>query len=312
MNSSQRKPPSKMQIKSLIREDLLPLIANIDSERAKAKKIGYFCLLTLISGGYWAWKYGEGKLIDFLPLIIGLVICFFAPQKFDSYRRKYKQIVIDRLLKKLYPKFKFKHESFVDMNRFYESGLFSKNISSYSGEDYVKGQVGQTDVEFSEISAYRENKWHESDSKEVLVFGGIFFIADFHKHIQGKTYLIPMGKEKSFDPETARYGEPISIEDPSLTYQYMIRSDSGQEARYILTPKMQENISLLVSRLKTPIAFSFHGGKVYVAVFNVDHFEPQQNRPANEKDIQNYLLTLKSILDIVNDLDLNTRIWSKE
>jgi hypothetical protein len=67
-------------------------------------------------------------------------------------------------------------------------------------------------------------------------------------------------------------------------------------------------------KTKSQICLSFTGSKVYVAVpLQKDLFEPKLfSSVADFTPIREYAEDLALAVDIVDDLNLNTRIWSKE
>ena len=67
----------------------------------------------------------------------------------------------------------------------------------YTGDDYVKGKIGDTYIEFSEIhSEYKtqnnkQTTWH-------IIFKGLFFIANFNKNFKSETLVLPDVAQKAF------------------------------------------------------------------------------------------------------------------
>lgn len=75
-----------------------------------------------------------------------------------------------------------------------------------------------------------------------------------------------------------------------------------------------ERIVQFKRKTNTHVFIAFIGSKVVVAVpMSHEMFEPEMyNSLVYFKIIQEYYEDLSFAIDIINDLDLNTRIWSKE
>ena len=94
----------------------------------------------------------------------------------------------------------------------------------------------------------------------------------------------------------------------------MVYSSDQVEARYILTPSIMEAMVNLYRRFDGEIYFSFVGSRVYFAnSFNVALFEPNIFRSGvNYSDVKEMfdLFGMTSVL--IQELNLNTRIWTKK
>lgn len=86
------------------------------------------------------------------------------------------------------------------------------------------------------------------------------------------------------------------------------------EARYILTPSMQDCLVDLRKRVGDGVCIGFRDSKVTLAIpENVNWFEGNVKTPAfDRQQIEQLLAQFWSCFRIVEDLDLNTRIWTKD
>jgi hypothetical protein len=87
------------------------------------------------------------------------------------------------------------------------------------------------------------------------------------------------------------------------------------EARYILSPALMQRITEFKKNSKLRIALSFVDSHVYIALsINRRLFEapPLFSTVLNRKLTLQYLGYLNMCIEIVEALDLNTRIWTKE
>jgi hypothetical protein len=86
------------------------------------------------------------------------------------------------------------------------------------------------------------------------------------------------------------------------------------EARYILTPSLMERILAYKCKWKSRISLSFCDSKDYIAIsMNKNLFEARIFKPvADYSFMEENLRFLILLTEIVEDLNLNTRIWTKE
>ncbi len=90
-------------------------------------------------------------------------------------------------------------------------------------------------------------------------------------------------------------------------------STDQQEARYILTPKIMEALVNLHAKYPHPTHISFVGKRVYFAIaFGKPLFEPRIFKPAtNFEEVEKLYMLFMLNTEIIKELNLNTRIWTK-
>ncbi|MHC4389637.1 MAG: DUF3137 domain-containing protein [Planctomycetota bacterium] len=186
--------------------------------------------------------------------------------------------------------------------------------------DYVSGKIGATRIEFSELHAEYESGSGKNRSRRT-VFKGLFFIADFNKHFTCQTIVLPDTAEnlfgsfgKLFQSWNILRGQLIKLEDPEFERNFVVYGNDQIQARYILSTSLMERIVDFKRKTNRRIYLSFVGSKVFVAIsFTKDLFEPRLFQTILDFGlIQEYFGDLQLAVGIVEDLNLNTRIWSKE
>ncbi len=149
----------------------------------------------------------------------------------------------------------------------------------------------------------------------------IVFAADFHKEFTSRTYLLPRRPVdlaiRNFTEESAaKTGlAPMTLEDPGITERFVGWTTDQTEARYLITPQLMLAISDAAARMNSEhIAVSFRGSWMYFAVvLDEDRFSFQ----VDKKNDGGYAVAkaiyedLVAFLSLVEDFNLNTRIWSK-
>ena len=212
------------------------------------------------------------------------------------------------------------------MDKYAESKIFTQRYDRYKAEDTISGKFDLTDFSFGEIhteyktvttdkNGRRQEHWH-------TIFKGMFFVSDFHKNFHGETmidmdfmerYLGKLGRKfQQWNP--SRDGFLVKLENPEFEKKFAVYCTDEQECRYILSHSMIERLLEMSRKLNFRISISFRNNLVYIAVFNnMDLFEPSVfGSLLKEEDYKIIITMLKSMTDIIEDLNLNTRIWTKE
>ena len=242
----------------------------------------------------------------------------------ESYRKEYKEKIIARIAGYADEGLEYSPEGFIPMDRFVRSRIFTLSCDKYSGEDHFRGRIGKTDIEFSEVTARHRSSSgagkYRSD-EYTIIFKGLFIIADFNKQFKTHTVVLPDTAEKLFGKfgqtlQSAAFGrgELIRLEDPRFEKEFCVYGDDQVEARYILTPSLMERILAYSKKWNTNLYLSFLDSKVYIAIsMYKDLFELRPFKPAADYTfIEESLRFLTLITEVVEDLSLNTRIWTKE
>ena len=146
-------------------------------------------------------------------------------------------------------------------------------------------------------------------------------MADFNKHIRGETVVLPDTAERLFGRLGKKLqalnkprGQLINLEDPEFEKNFAVYGDDQIQARYILSTSLMKRIMEFKEKTKREIYLSFLGMKVHIAIrFRKDLFEPKLFRTLLDFElIREYFEDVMLAYGIVEDLNLNTRIWSKQ
>lgn len=212
----------------------------------------------------------------------------------------------------------------LSQDEFFGSLLFKKKPDKYMSEDRVSGNAGKTKFSFSEVQAqYKEltitkkgtqETWHE-------LFCGVIFKADFNKNFKGLTVV----QSKAFGSDVAEWfgsntpffsgaKERVRLENPEFEKHFATYSSDQIEARYILTPLMMESICTLNDRCEDSISLSFVGNIITIAFpLSRNYFEaPLFESLMTDGLMKDDLDLVRHIYQVIETLDLNTRIWGKD
>jgi len=255
------------------------------------------------------------------PLIAALII-FAAVAYFLSrtFTIQFKQSVIAPIVRFVNAGLTYSPTDYIPQTLFEASKIFTTEPNQYTGDDRISGKVGDTAIDFSQIKAERETGSGKNRSRHTI-FKGLFFTADFNKRFVGQTLVLPDTAEKLFGHvgqmmqswNIAR-DNLIKLEDPEFEQLFVVYGTDQIEARYILSTSLMERIVAFRRKTGRDIYISFLHSKVAVAIpYTRQLFEPKIFTSLLDYSvICEYFDDLQLAVGIVEDLNLNTRIWSKQ
>lgn len=255
-----------------------------------------------------------------------LVIVYGVRLMTSDYVGDFKARVIGGIVRFIDEDLVYARNKHIPLAAFMESRLFQGTPNRYRGDDYVSGVIGETRVDFSEVHAeYRVNTVDGSGRPKTnwyTLFKGLFFIADFNKDFRGRTVVLPDTAEKLFGSVLGSTlqswnrsrGELVKLEDPEFEKYFVVYGSSQIESRYILSTSLMKRILDFRKKTNRDVFISFVGSKIFVAIqYPKDLFEPNLFMTTLDfNQAREYFEDLRLAVDIVEDLNLNTRIWSKQ
>jgi hypothetical protein len=256
-----------------------------------------------------------GALLFAAPIvwIIGAVWVWrrFALWPRNAYLWEHKRRIFGGLCAAYFPDIAYEPGGGMPWRLVDDSGLFAFPCDVYSSEDLFAGRWGATDVSFSEAVAQRERKRGWGQNRETVYetyFRGIVFSADFHKHFHSTTCILPKGAEYA----RVRGEERAHLEDPAFERTFDTWTTDQVDARYVLSPSLLERLTALNGRFRG-LRARFHDERLLLLLpSGRDRFEPSFYRRADDRaQLDAFVADVRACLAIVDDLNLNTRIWSK-
>lgn len=262
-----------------------------------------------------------------LTLAIGITVNYYIVTKPKrAFVNKYKRTVIKELVKVVDPGLNYVPESGISRDEFVASELFTTRPDRFHSEDLVFGHHDKTGIRLSEVVAKKRETSTDSKGRSktryVEYFRGLMLIADFHKHFHGRTFVFPDTAESLFGGfgramqklGGRRKTQLVQMDDVAFEKAFAIYASDQVEARYILTPSMMQRMLAMRKRFGSNIRVAFKDSFVWIAVpHKHQYLEPSHHVEATDTtQIQRMLQEVLPFLQIVDELDLNTRIWSKE
>jgi Protein of unknown function (DUF3137) len=302
---------------SYYQTSLLPILEQLEAKRrAVVKNKIWLIVITLVAALVGFILVGTAVPV-LAALALGCAIFLFAFNRKDGELiHAYKQEVLQKVASDFLDGVSYEPFSGLTEDTFIAIDLFNETPDRYKSEDLFSGIKDKTRYRFSEVHAeYKtehtvtnsngstssRTEWHD-------IFKGILFCADFNKHFSNTT-LIKKDSFKLFGSSNR-----VKMEDPTFEETFDVYSESDQEARYLLTPAFVERFAALNQHWGQDICASFYNGELFIAIADHnDNFEPNQwNSLLNPEKIKSELRLLYELIGIIDSLDLNTRIWSKE
>lgn len=227
-------------------------------------------------------------------------------------KRQLQRDILPNLVREVAPTLDYQVGRAVARTEFVDSKLFQAP-DRYSSEHRIDGMLGDTAVHFGMVMAEEQVTERDSDGKTRTtyqdLFTGLYFVADFNKHFSGRTVVRPYGTNFF----TKLFGSVIELEDPEFDEHFCVSATDEVEARYIFSPALMDRFKSLRERMGGFHA-SFDRGSLILAVpmkwdlFDVKLFTALDG-PGGVAAMQ---AALVSVVGIVDELDLNTRIWTKQ
>ena len=316
-----------------LRPVLEPALEVLELERQKVRRktthaaIWAVGLALAVAIGASAMMGGFNFPVFFVPGILAAIfVGWVHSSAAKEYASGFKLLVMPHLVRSFG---ELEYQSFggISEGDFIASGMF-RSPDRYNSEDMVWGKLGATTIRFSEVHA--EYRTQRTDSKGHTqteyhdIFRGLFVIADFNKNFNGTTLVLPDTAQKflgSFGQKLQGLGaklsfnarELVKLEDPDFEKQFVVYSGDQVEARYILSPSLMRRLLDFREKCRADFHLAFLANHIYLAVPTTDNwFEPPMGHALTMDALAPYAQQLQFATGIVEALDLNTRIWSKQ
>lgn len=265
--------------------------------------------------------------VIFMSVVFGFFYYFYVSKKSRQLATDFNQKVVPIIIEEFFPDSKYYPDHHVSMTEYWNSNLFRNGVDRYNGNRMFVGTFGKTDIQFSHLhTEYKTESRGKNGSTNTTwhtIFRGIFMIADSNKAFNGQTYVLPDTAERLFGfigkwfqekLGSKGRGELVYMESPAFEKKFVVYSTDPVEARYLLTPSMQQYfVELLEHMGNKSVHVSFINGKIYLGLSgSFDLFNISLSKSFNDVGtMEYYTKDLLHILSVIEILDLNTRIWGR-
>ncbi len=305
---------SEEELEAFFENELSPLIAPIEEYRiAKFRKLKIYlfsalgCSLLTVLG--FITKEPFFIMILSIPMIAFLGSAFSLSNKtLETLAIRFKRDILPELLGFMFDDFEYIPRQKIAASVIEESLLFPFTITGVDGEDFMRFTIGETNIMFCETTLCSGNTKNEVSY--------IFISATFNKYFFANTLLLPRHFDSFFQNMKRHFFQnfnKIKLEDSDFEREFNVLSTDQVEARYILTPSLMQKILEYKMKVKKEIAISFVGNRLYCAIPEFkDLFEPAFSKSFDLGFIRQNYDPIKLYTDLVEDLNLNLRIWSRQ
>jgi hypothetical protein len=267
---------------------------------------------------------------------LGALICgWFSSKGLRSIMRTYlkrleamRQLFIDfktQAIRYLDPSFRYQPSTQFPAAVYKSCGLFPSSYDTSSAEDHVVGTLDKTQFELQEIKTHKKETYRDSEGRTktryVPIFRGILFMADFNKNFLGQTVIETDVSEKKFGVlgrtaqrimGTVSDRKLVELENPDFERHYKVSSSDPTEARYLLTPTFMEALIRLKDKYGQNVQVAFLNSTIIIAIPHSSGFmEVGMNLDQLSQGLEKFGHELLDMLEIIEDLELNNRIWNK-
>jgi hypothetical protein len=285
-----------------------PFLQKLEAERLQIVDRNYTLLAValgfILGGGLLSYDQ-EIPVFLFGGIVIGvLVYLIFSDKGASAWSAKYKQELILTMVKSFFGENGvYEPNNGHHPDEFNATDLFDRIPGRYQSEDLIQGKVDKTLITFSEVNAEYKTTSSKGNTTWHSIFRGILFTADFNKHFQGRTIV----KGRVFSDGN------VKMENPEFSKEFSVNATDQIEARYILSPSLMEKMLLLNKQWNHSLGFSFIGSNLTIAIrSDTDFFEASIWSKVGHHTWQRDWQLIGDLINMVDELDLNTRIWTKE
>jgi hypothetical protein len=315
------------ELKELYESQLKPSLQSLESQRKKLMFKHIFYIVGIALSFLLGFLLNGRSQIIFFASVAGvitfIVLLVMLKKNKNLYRNEFKLKVVKEIVHLIDPDWNYQPDGRISESSYRASELFPSQYDRYKGDDLVTGIIEKTDFRFSELHTEYETESTDSEGDKKTewhtIFKGIFGHADFNKEIQGKTIVVPDSAERLFGrfgnklQKMSGRGKLIKLENTEFEKKFAVYGSDQIESRYVMTPAMMEAMLNIRNNFSKNAYFSFIGSRVYFAMgFNKDLFEPRIFKSGVRfEDMQQMNEQFRIIQIIVKELNLNTRIWTK-
>lgn len=281
------------------------------------------------------------------PYLVIFALMYISMFSFSFFFKKFKTLeaeTISKMVKSLFPHFKFNQSSQLNVSQIKASNLFPwlklNTVVVTYGE--MKAEIKGVNMSISDIGVIEKNisnKLTEFISKipilNLLVilyqfilkniftsktadnvyftFRGMYFRAIFNKKLQGSTVVVPNNMSSKINRYASfnfKEEEIVQLEDIRFTNNFTVYGSDQIESRYVLSTSLMEKIVDLKEKFNRDIMLSFLGNKIFLLVENPNGlFSFSSGKLDSIKIIEELAIEINTAQNIVEDFNLDRKTY---
>lgn len=299
-------------------ESLRPRLSAIDERRRRVRNLGIgavacglvgYTSCAMVLGGNTAGMPFPRQA----PLVLGVLSVaafglafsrFLIPAVLAwlNYRSRFKKDVMAELVATLHPGARYYGDRHLPRAVYEASGLYVTRASSFRGDDLIRGVVGETPFDLSELKASYETGTRER-RRTVVVFRGLFFQIDLDRDLRGRTLLFPdPGLEP---PENAGELQRVTTGDAAFDGKLAVWTTDRDEARELLSSRRRQALVAALETIGQPVRLAFVDRRVLGGIeYRSGLFEPKLTKRVGVEAFEAMARPLTAINQLVAALGL--------
>lgn len=256
---------------------------------------------------------GENYL--YIGMTVLLIIYAIRNMKIRRLENQFKQAVIPGIIQNITPSLTYNAGAGHTEEEFKKTEIYTGTIDRFYSSDLIEGNIDKTNIKISYVVASNKQKTGKT-KMHIPVFEGTLITSDFNKNFSGKTKIYTkdlFAKIESFFNSGDDKYEKITFENQEFNDKFIVETTDIQQAFYILSPKLIENILKLQSynNSSREMDILFLDNRMYIA-FENERFLDMSKTNKYMQQIELFRNDINDIVNMVEILELNNRIWSKE
>lgn len=298
----------------ILEQDRLAIVAKLKKAILILSIFAVGLCIFLIQGGFFIPLHATilSAMLSFL------IYMFVYRHETAGYKSLFKDQIIEKIIHFIDPSLVYDKMDCIPKEEFDRSGIFSQDYDRYGGNDLVYGTIDGVNIRFS--SLHVEEKRSDKNGKEEWhsLFQGLFFVADFNKNFQGKTFVFPDFAQRTLgllgewmQGLNRSKGELIKLDHSEFEKLFVVYGDDQIESRYILSHALMERIVDFQHKTGKQLCLSFMHSKMYLCIdYKKELFVPILSKSLLEfGHIKEYFELLALFIGIVDAFKLNEKIW---
>lgn len=329
---------SESEFQTFLETELKDTISEVESGRKKdLTKIVLFGSLSAIIAIGWLFfqnQLMQGKInispqqivIGFVVVSIAFYLFFFLFQKLgnrksttemrnaSNYDSKMK--ILRRIIEFINPEFNYLIHGHISTQEFIGMGFFRPENYTVTGNDQIIGSHKGIPFQLCDLDVSKVRNFSRENSAPDEVFLGQVFIAQFNKSLKSDVFVIPKKMESIFSKGDSNLyfdnlGDKVTLEDPEFMKLFSVYAKDQVEARYVLSTSVIQRIKDYSKKSKGKLLLSFKGSRICIANYSRENnFETSVfTSLSHQKITSSFYNVLKTQLEVIEDLNLNVKIW---
>ena len=235
-------------------------------------------------------------LTAFLAAIVSVIV---GVVRTATYKHSFKKDIVSKLVTFLESDLSYDPTGHVGKDDFDRCKLFAhRGYNGFRGEDRVYGTLNGREIELSELRVTQKSGGKNSST--VIIFKGLFLVADAGRSFRGTTLLLPetpamelpdgklgelvKGLIEKFVPKPS--GTKITTGDAVFDARFDIHAEDEEETLALLDAPLRDSILALAGKEGSAIRISFHDSKIFLAQESPDNlFEFKTSQSVLSYDI---------------------------